>query len=106
MLNRKVNYNLVVKLILIVTVIQIVSSISTLTFTYMFYQANKTVFTKIDINNCSFEALDSLGGIGDVKANRIIENRPYKDIYELKTVIGETTFNAIKNQIKADGIDD
>lgn len=106
MLNRKANYNIVVKLIIMVTIIQIVSSISTLTFTYMFYQANKSVFYKIDINSCSFEALDSLGGIGEKKASRIIENRPYKDIYELKTIIGEQTFNAIKNQIKVGGTDE
>lgn len=99
-MNRKFNYSLVCKLVFVSVVLSLLSSVSLVVSNVMFYQVYKTSIQKIDINSCSFEALDSLGGIGEIKANRIIENRPYRDIYELRSVIGETTFNAIKNQIK------
>lgn len=67
---------------------------------------NKPNIDKININDCSCEALDSLDGIGEVKANKIIENRPYKDIYEIRKFIGETTFNNIKDYIMVKEVQD
>jgi DNA uptake protein ComE-like DNA-binding protein len=58
---------------------------------------------KIDINSASSEALISLPDIGPVLAERIIDGRPYRDIYELDRVegIGPETIRAIKNKVVA-----
>lgn len=57
---------------------------------------------KININNCSKEALEHLSNIGDILADRIINNRPYIDIYELKNVSGidDKIFNSIKEYVE------
>lgn len=57
--------------------------------------------TTININTASSSKLDSLVGIGQVYAQKIIEQRPYSDINELisKKVIPLATFNKIKNFI-------
>jgi len=55
---------------------------------------------KIDINSASMEALISLPDIGPVLAGRIIDGRPYRDIYELDKVkgIGPDTIESIKSK--------
>jgi len=57
----------------------------------------------IDINTASAEELQSLTGIGDVYAKKIIDNRPYQGKNDLvsKKVIPQATYNKIKNQIIA-----
>lgn len=114
--NGNLNVNLVVKLVFFLCIINILGMFMLATLNIMFYKANfynnnyqtnsqivnidnKPNIDKININDCSYEALDSLDGIGEVKANKIIENRPYKDIYEIRKFIGETTFNNIKDYI-------
>ena len=42
----------------------------------------------IDINTASQSELDSLPGIGEVYAKRIIEGRPYRSVDDLKRVKG------------------
>lgn len=60
---------------------------------------------KVSINNGSLEDLLSLPGIGNTKAQRIIEyrnsNGKFKDISEIKNVsgIGDATFESIKDLI-------
>ena len=56
---------------------------------------------KININNCSVEALESLPGIGTVLAERIVQGRPYIDIYALDRVkgIGPAKIEAIKDKV-------
>jgi competence protein ComEA len=55
----------------------------------------------ITINNCSNEALISLPNIGDVLASRIIENRPYQDVYQLVRIkgISECIIQNIKDKV-------
>jgi competence ComEA-like helix-hairpin-helix protein len=55
---------------------------------------------QIDINQASAEDLDKLSGIGPVKAQAIIEARPFDSIDELIDVvgIGEVTLANIKQQ--------
>ncbi len=58
----------------------------------------------ININNASKDELMTLQGIGDSKANAIIEyrkNTPFKSINDIKNVegIGESLFESIKNSI-------
>src|SRR3989304_1730817 len=56
---------------------------------------------KININTASEARLDTLYGIGPVRAAKIIANRPYSSIEELvsKKVLGESTLEKIKDQI-------
>lgn len=56
---------------------------------------------KIDINTCSKEALKYLTGIDEVLATRIINGRPYKDIYELDKIkgIGRETIDILRDKV-------
>ncbi len=56
---------------------------------------------KININNASQSQLESLWGIGEVRAKAIIANRPYQNIDELliKAKIPKNVFEAIKDKI-------
>lgn len=55
----------------------------------------------VNINSASVEQLDKLPGIGAVRAQNIIENRPYEKLEDLvtKKVLGQKTFDDIKEQI-------
>jgi len=55
---------------------------------------------QIDINSASKEELDNLYGIGPVKAEAIINSRPFESVDELIKVygIGNITLNKIKQQ--------
>jgi len=55
---------------------------------------------QIDINKASKEELDDLYGIGPVKAEEIINSRPFESVNELIEVsgIGNITLNKIKEQ--------
>jgi hypothetical protein len=52
---------------------------------------------KININTASRGELESLPGIGDVTARRIVENRPYSGIEDLRRVprVGETAIKRL-----------
>ena len=56
---------------------------------------------KININTASESELDSLPGVGDVTAKKIIAGRPYSDTQELlsKKIVGPAVFEKIKEQI-------
>jgi len=55
---------------------------------------------QIDINSAQLEELDELYGIGEVKAQAIMDSRPYDSIEDLIDVkgIGEITLEKIKEQ--------
>ncbi len=57
---------------------------------------------QIDINSASLAELESLPSIGQVSAQKIIDNRPYQSIEELLTreVVGEGTWQKIQDLIK------
>lgn len=56
---------------------------------------------KVNINTASLTELDSLEGIGEVRARLIMDNRPYGKIEELmsKAKIPETVYEKIKDKI-------
>lgn len=56
---------------------------------------------QININTASLSELDSLPGIGQTTAQKIVSNRPYKVITELQTkkIIGAKVFEGIKDSI-------
>ena len=56
---------------------------------------------KANINTSSLQALEALPGIGNVLAVRIIQDRPYMDVYELDRVkgIGPKTIEKIINKV-------
>lgn len=62
-----------------------------------------TTTKKININNATATELDTLPGIGQVTANKIIAQRPYKDVSDLltKKVVGQSTYNKIKDLVSA-----
>lgn len=59
---------------------------------------------KININSTSISELESLPGIGESKARDIINNAPYKSIYDLKEkcILGEKLFNSLEGMITCD----
>jgi len=62
-------------------------------------------YTKININSASIESLESLPDIGPVLAKRIVDGRPYEDVWALDRVkgIGPETIKAIEGKVKARG---
>lgn len=56
---------------------------------------------KININTASLDDLDSLTGIGQVTAEKIIANRPYASVEELtaKKIVKKNVYQEIKDKI-------
>ncbi|MEK9176222.1 MAG: helix-hairpin-helix domain-containing protein, partial [Patescibacteria group bacterium] len=57
----------------------------------------------LNINSATFSDLDSLPGVGQVTADKIIQGRPYSDINELveRKIVGQAVFEKIKDKISA-----
>ena len=66
---------------------------------------NNNQNTKVNINNANKEKLETLPGIGETTAQKIIEyreqNGKFKTIEDLKNVsgIGDAKFNSLKDKI-------
>jgi competence protein ComEA len=57
----------------------------------------------IDINSANKDQLETLSGIGDASAQKIIDGRPYKRKDQLvsKKIVPKSTYDKIKGQIIA-----
>lgn len=55
---------------------------------------------KINLNSATQKELELLEGIGEVKAKKIIEKRPYKNTSELINIVGEKTYQNIKDKVE------
>ena len=77
-------------LIIIILVISLCTSL------FLFLRSSK-----VNINTSSVQALEALPGIGNVLAVRIIQERPYADIYALDRVkgIGPKTIEKIIDKV-------
>jgi competence protein ComEA len=60
-----------------------------------------TVSSKININLATLAELDTLWGVGQITAQKIVDNRPYQKIEDLvsKKVISQSTFQKISSQL-------
>jgi hypothetical protein len=60
---------------------------------------------RVNINVASQEELETLPGIGPVRARSIIDHRPYKSVDELsgRTAIGKRVLDDIRPYVKTDG---
>ena len=56
---------------------------------------------KINLNTASLSELDSLWGVGEIRAGEIVKNRPYAKVEELltKKIVTKSVFEKIKDQI-------
>lgn len=63
--------------------------------------SSTTVSSRININTASLTELDTLWGVGQPTAKKIVDNRPYQKIEELvsKKVISPSTFQKISSQL-------
>jgi endonuclease YncB( thermonuclease family) len=68
------------------------------------YKARKGSLTGVDLNESSFEELQSLPGIGPVLAERIMANRPYHNVDDLLKVngVGAITLGRLKPLIRVE----
>lgn len=68
---------------------------------YIPLKGEEVLSSKVNINNGSKEQLDSLSGIGEATAEKIISSRPYSTILELvsKKIISTKVFEKIKDKI-------
>lgn len=62
-----------------------------------------TAVSVININLASVSDLETLPGVGEVTAKKIVDGRPYATIEELleKKIVGSSTFEKIKDKIAA-----
>ena len=62
----------------------------------------------IDINSATREQFMGLPGVSEEAAERIIENRPYRNRLDLlsRLIVGEDLYNAIKHRLHVDGAQD
>lgn len=77
-------------------------------FLIIFTMFMSFLFASININTASKKELMSLDGIGDKKAEAIIEyrtNNKFKSIEDIKNVkgVGDKLFEKIKTEISVDG---
>jgi hypothetical protein len=65
-------------------------------------QAQQTTSTKVDLNTASDKELGALPGVGPATAKKIISNRPYSSVDDLKKAgVSESEINKIRDMVTA-----
>ncbi len=61
--------------------------------------------SQVDINSASLKELRTLPGIGQAYSKKIIENRPYKTVEELRTrkILPQGAYTKIREKVVANG---
>jgi len=65
-------------------------------------QPQQTTSTKVDLNTASDKELTALPGVGSATAKKIISNRPYSSVDDLKKAgVSESEINKIRDMVTA-----
>lgn len=71
----------------------------------MAFAQDEAQLGQVDINSASLKELRTLPGIGQAYSKKIVENRPYKSIEELRTrkVLPLGTYRKIRDRVVVNG---
>lgn len=71
----------------------------------MAFAQDEAQLGQVDINAASLKELRTLPGIGQAYSKKIVENRPYKSVEELRTrkVLPRGTYRKIRDRVVVNG---
>ncbi len=106
-MNRKFETHILMRMIYLIAFISLLTFGTCCFQTYMSYKYFQRDFNlninlnKVNLNKAGIKELQTLSGIGEGVANKIIQGRPYNHVGEIyeRGYVGIKTYNNIKNKI-------